>query len=275
VTCPAPAGRCLREHIGPRLADWAESPSKPGQFRARCPAHSDHKPSLALRAGDHARIILQCKAGCSLAAVRAALVLRGVPDGCLPPVQDQRTEDALAGAIIAALDATHEEPPVCRLLAVLAVMFGPQPSRAAAAELAERFGIGRSTFYRVTAMSQSGKNATDALRLADSHSGNAVPILGQNDPPSTSGFGVAVVPGVENSVAPKGLPRPLSVAPVAVTRCAWCESAIEPGRRADAAYCGPLCRQKARRARRRAARGPGGTPDSRIAARERRRAGER
>jgi hypothetical protein len=36
-----------------------------GQFLARCPAHEDRQPSLAVRELDDGRVLLRCHAGCS------------------------------------------------------------------------------------------------------------------------------------------------------------------------------------------------------------------
>lgn len=49
-------------------------PAGAGKWVARCPAHEDKSPSLSIRdAGD--RVLLKCHAGCSAAAVVAALGL--------------------------------------------------------------------------------------------------------------------------------------------------------------------------------------------------------
>lgn len=42
-------------------------------YVARCPAHDDHEPSLSLRDGDDGRVLAHCHAGCTQAAVIAAL----------------------------------------------------------------------------------------------------------------------------------------------------------------------------------------------------------
>lgn len=44
-------------------------------YQARCPAHEDKGPSLSLREGDDGRVLLHCHAGCSTAAVVAAMGL--------------------------------------------------------------------------------------------------------------------------------------------------------------------------------------------------------
>jgi hypothetical protein len=261
VTCPDHPDWCLQDHIRPRLDGWAESPSTPGQYHARCPAHGGRKRSLSVRVGDRGRrVVWTCHARppCSDAAVRAALVRLGVDDGCLPPVRDQRTDDALASAIIAALDATRAEPAARRLLAVIVTVCGPAPTTAALAGLAARFGIGRSTAYRVMDTSHAGTNVMDARWIAASQRGTARPRMGQPREGYTSGFGASITPGVDNSVGPEGHPR----ASVPITRCATCDGEMPAGRRADARYCTEACQQKAYRARRKA----GAVPPAQFAA---------
>jgi putative DNA primase/helicase len=47
-------------------------------WMARCPAHADHTPSLALSVGGSGKILVYCHAGCSQASVIAALRERGL-----------------------------------------------------------------------------------------------------------------------------------------------------------------------------------------------------
>ena len=44
-------------------------------LKACCPAHDDKGPSLSVREGDDGRVLLHCHAGCSTAAVVAAMGL--------------------------------------------------------------------------------------------------------------------------------------------------------------------------------------------------------
>ncbi len=50
-------------------------------WMARCPAHDDRKPSLSIATGDEGRVLVCCHAGCSQAAVVAALKARGLWPG--------------------------------------------------------------------------------------------------------------------------------------------------------------------------------------------------
>jgi hypothetical protein len=50
-------------------------PSGAGRWKARCPAHNDRSPSLSIRAGDDGRVLVLCRAGCSLDSMLAALKL--------------------------------------------------------------------------------------------------------------------------------------------------------------------------------------------------------
>ncbi len=44
-------------------------------YQARCPAHDDNGPSLSLREGEDGRVLVHCHAGCTTAAVVAAIGL--------------------------------------------------------------------------------------------------------------------------------------------------------------------------------------------------------
>jgi hypothetical protein len=245
VTCPEDDPRfCLPDHVLPHLDGWTRSPTIPNQYYARCPAHGGHKRSLGIRVGDQGRrIVWNCRADCSQAEVRAAMVAAGVPDGCLPGVRGQRTEDALRSAIIAAFRTVR--PGRERELAILAAVFGEPRSKAALVRLAERFGIPRSTAYRVTDMSNGRTNVTAMRRLTPSSHRTPRPATGQERDASTCAFDAIHHTGVHNQVGPEGRPRaPLSITPAPVPRCRLCDGEIT-GRRADAGYCSRSCQQKA------------------------------
>ncbi len=46
-----------------------------GRWKACCPAHKDHSPSLSIREGDRGGVLLKCFAGCALDSILAALKL--------------------------------------------------------------------------------------------------------------------------------------------------------------------------------------------------------
>jgi hypothetical protein len=45
-------------------------------WQARCPAHEDHTPSLAISEGTDGRTLLHCHAGCSVESVLAGQMKR-------------------------------------------------------------------------------------------------------------------------------------------------------------------------------------------------------
>ncbi len=47
----------------------------PGKWLARCPAHDDRSPSLAVKLADDGRLLVHCFAGCDLESVVAAVGL--------------------------------------------------------------------------------------------------------------------------------------------------------------------------------------------------------
>ena len=47
----------------------------PGRWLARCPAHDDRRPSLAVREAEDGRLLIYCFAGCSVGDVMRALGL--------------------------------------------------------------------------------------------------------------------------------------------------------------------------------------------------------
>jgi len=46
-----------------------------GRWKARCPAHADHSPSLSIRASLDGGVLLHCYAGCTVEAILAILKL--------------------------------------------------------------------------------------------------------------------------------------------------------------------------------------------------------
>jgi hypothetical protein len=59
------------------LRNYGHKPSQCGAgWSCRCPAHDDRKPSLSLNAGDDARALICCHAGCTVEAICAAIGLR-------------------------------------------------------------------------------------------------------------------------------------------------------------------------------------------------------
>lgn len=49
--------------------------TRPGRWQARCPAHEDRGPSLAIRELDDGRLLVHCFAGCDISSVLSAVSL--------------------------------------------------------------------------------------------------------------------------------------------------------------------------------------------------------
>lgn len=64
-----------------------------GSWTARCPAHADKGPSLAVREGEDGRVLLHCFAGCETASVLGAI---GMDMTDLFPPDDKRREFPVA-----------------------------------------------------------------------------------------------------------------------------------------------------------------------------------
>ena len=60
-----------------------------GSWTARCPAHADNGPSLAVREGEDGRVLLHCFAGCETANVLGAV---GMDMTDLFPERDERLD---------------------------------------------------------------------------------------------------------------------------------------------------------------------------------------
>jgi hypothetical protein len=54
------------------LSHFDATPTSPGQWTARCPAHADRSPSLSIALGAEDRRLLYCHGGCPVEAVLAA-----------------------------------------------------------------------------------------------------------------------------------------------------------------------------------------------------------
>ena len=252
MTCDDDPRFCLGDHIRPHLEGWSSSGPRSHEYQACCPVrtHADRHPSLSVGIGDRRRIVWCCHAGCSEADVRAALVRAGVPDGCLPRVRAQRTEDELVTALTVILEQQPPGPLRDLLIATLLWHRGKLPRGRELVALGKRAGLSRRTTYRVTASARPGTTVTDTRQIASVRSGTPVSDPAQPRYGSTSGFGAIRNTGVGTSVSPKGSPSvPLSVTPL----CEQCGTPLDPRQRADARFHA-ACRQKAYRARRKSGR---------------------
>lgn len=75
-------------------------------WMAKCPAHDDRNPSLAIREVDE-KLLLRCHAGCSQAAVIAALKARGLWEAA-PPTRTWAMQRTSLGPIVAEYNYTDE-----------------------------------------------------------------------------------------------------------------------------------------------------------------------
>jgi hypothetical protein len=249
MTCPDPQ-QCLSDHIRPRLSGWADSATSHGQYHARCPAHDDHKASLSVTVGERGFIICHChrKPPCTPADIRSALIRAGVPHSCLAPVRGQHPEDRLVSAILAILE--DGPGPAGWLRIAAAVLNGGQiPHGADLLRTAARIRLSRRTAYRAAA---SVTASVTASANSDTPPGN----LGSTEwstPDTTATTNPQVrpsAPSVKSGTSRDTLAQAASRR-VAVTRCELCGCELDMSRRADARFCGSLCRQKASRSRRR------------------------
>lgn len=65
-----------------------------GSWTARCPAHADKSPSLAVREGEDGRVLLHCFGGCSTADVLGSI---GMDMSDLFPPDDRRKDYPVTG----------------------------------------------------------------------------------------------------------------------------------------------------------------------------------
>jgi putative DNA primase/helicase len=111
-------------------------------FKACCPAHEDHQPSLSIHQGRDGRVLVRCHAGCEQRQVISALESRGLWDrhgqqssGCSAPTfvsrQDLYHEDAARTERALSIwksAAPAEGTPVKTYLASRGITIAPPPS---------------------------------------------------------------------------------------------------------------------------------------------------
>jgi hypothetical protein len=74
-------------HFLSKLPD--SKPTGAGKWKALCPAHDDHQPSLSICNGDDGRVLVHCHAGCEVEAIAAAI---GLTMADLMPVKGNGTK---------------------------------------------------------------------------------------------------------------------------------------------------------------------------------------
>lgn len=155
--CDLDPEACFAEHIARRL-DGCRAGA--GGWRACCPTHDDHKPSLTISPGKGLRFVWTCHArpGCDAGDIRRALLARGVDERCLgsygrrPAPSSSRDRQVLAD-IEQIITDDHANPQRMRLLIGMALWeCGRQ-------EAATKLGISRATMYRaVSPVRQTPRN---------------------------------------------------------------------------------------------------------------------
>lgn len=146
MPCESLIRECWEWHVKPHL-DSPRPNDKNTGARALCPAHDDGDPSLSIGIGDNGRITWRCFAGCTRTRVRAALIVAGIPAGCLPLVTREKEEvlDFLA-RILTADTADHAG---IRLRAVAALEgYADLPRGAELDRIAGLARTNRATAYR-------------------------------------------------------------------------------------------------------------------------------
>jgi len=136
-----------------------------GRWKAKCPAHNDRSPSLAIREGENGHVTLFCRAGCSLDAILSALHL--VRDDLSGPPPSP----AQAAAIRVAYE-TRQSAARAERKARLAAMNRARKLKAVVNELA-------ATLVRSpenTALARLLDSASDKLRVAEAAAKQSNPV---------------------------------------------------------------------------------------------------
>ncbi len=102
------------DSILPRLDGVREN--GPGKWIAKCPAHEDRSPSLAIRA-DGDRILVHCFAGCSAIEVMGAIGL-GLKDLYSAPLAPQERRSRAIGHNLRDVDAALSHEALVLLMAL-------------------------------------------------------------------------------------------------------------------------------------------------------------
>lgn len=263
MTCELIPAQCLAEHVIPKLGDGASIvKGTNSQWTARCPAHGDRHASLSITVADKqtARLVWQCHAAtpCSATEIRAALVARGVPDGCLPRFKHQRTEDELVAELLPLL----KEPgtgPLFKLRVAALVRNVELPRGGKELEdFAAECGISKTRAYEATKpLRGQSRNAGGAGWGQPRPHRDTPGVTFPQNPPAKSlvddpryGYATDPVPGPADPV-PGPAKRHAAVTPdpvpglgVTPARCAVCERELPLDHRTDQRTCSPRCRMK-------------------------------
>jgi hypothetical protein len=148
---PAPLNRVLERLKGVRKTS--------GGYKALCPAHDDHEPSLSVAKGDDGRALLHCFAGCSPEEVTGALGLK--MDELFS--RDGHKAQERGAPVPQTCDATPE-PPSCTLE-------GYAEAKRLPVGFLRRLGLSQIAYagrpaVRVPYFGESGEEGAVRLRLA-------------------------------------------------------------------------------------------------------------
>lgn len=277
--CEDSAAYCLADHIVPKLHAVTLVKGTNSQYTALCPAHDDGggHGSLSITVADKAaaRFVMQCHSPqhCGPAEIRAALIARGVPDGCLPRFKHQRTEDELVAALLPLL----KEPgtgPLFKLRIAALVLNEELPRGGKELEdFAAQWGIGKSQAYEATAELRGRKRNGSRRKAAGPGGAGGQPRPHRDNPSETATQNPSASPQVDGprngyaadresgpadresgpasrSVAvpfdrepgPAVSPVPEPGLAVSPQRCAICGRELPLDHRTDRKTCSPRCR---------------------------------
>lgn len=142
--CDVPVRECLYEHVRPKLAQ-TRMLNGGLTVRARCPTCGAHD-TLTVSAGEHQRVVWSCYTrSCDGGDVRAALLLAGVPSGCLPRGKgEERSLAELALSVLRSGDRRGR----AQLRAYLVLLgYRRWPGGAELVQLAGEVGVGRAEAF--------------------------------------------------------------------------------------------------------------------------------
>jgi hypothetical protein len=141
-----------------------------GRWTARCPVHNDRSPSLSIREGDDGRVLLLCRAGCSLDAILAALKL-GKRDLFAGPPPSPAQQAALRAA-----QESHQQAARAERKARLAALDRVEKLRAVVSALAAKLARLSDEDTRCEELTRLFHAACERLRAAEQRADKFYPM---------------------------------------------------------------------------------------------------